>query len=691
VEGGGGAGPAGSMVQEFVCAVCGDLAQVPVQTACSHVFCGGCLEAWRGAQVREGRSPAQVPCPKCNAPLGSGGARPLRECNPLAARLLGRVPCRCPLHAQGCTWRGDYDQLQSHLVAADAHTDLPKAGVPARPRAADPGASAPGAASAGNSVPGAASSGVAPPGAAPAANGGADAADTFKEEGNRQFRAGQYREALRLYSRAVALSPGRAALYGNRAAAWLMLGANAECVADCEVAVGLDAAYTRGYSRMAKALMRQGELSGARRALEGGMRAAPGDAALRKEARDFEPLLAALQQAAQALRDGRADEALLLLSGIMKGDDCPPLASLLSARASLALGRCAPALRLGLGTLKKFSQAPSTGGAARTGEAQVAAERAREWLSSTDTGSRTMDLGDGVGDTSRTDILFQGFSICAGALYCEGEFEKALEHAREALRIDPDSPEGSRAYKKMRKVSRAYGEAQAASKERAFEEVETKIGEALEADPQLGTAPLAALLFTERAGARLRLKNFKGTVLDCDAALKVQPDCRGAFLHKSSALQAAGDLEGASAAISELLSFHPGDGVAQERQGKLRFEVRKAKRPDYYGLLDISSVTSGPEIKASYKKQCLLWHPDKHEEGEPREKAEARFKLIGEAYDVLSDERKRALYDEGHDMEAILERVQAAERAYREGPRRGHGGCGGGGCGGGGCGPGACG
>ena len=88
---------------------------------------------------------------------------------------------------------------------------------------------------------------------------------------------------------------------------------------------------------MAKALMRQGELSRARRALEGGLRAAPGDVSLKKEVQDFEGVLTPLQQAAEALRGGQADEALLLLSGMMQGDDCPPLASLLAARASLAL------------------------------------------------------------------------------------------------------------------------------------------------------------------------------------------------------------------------------------------------------------------------------------------------------------------------------------------------------------------
>ena len=662
VEGGGGAGPAGSMVQEFVCAVCGDLAQVPVQTACSHVFCGGCLEEWQGAQAREGRPRGEVPCPKCNAALGAEGGRPLRECNPLAARLLGRVPCRCPLHTQGCAWRGDYDQLQSHLVASDAHTNLPGpgAGVSAAPQAGRP-----------------------PPPDTPAAAGRADAADTFKEEGNRHFRASQFREALRLYSRAVALEPGRPALYGNRAAAWLMLGANAECVADCEVAVGLETGYARGYSRMAKALARQGQLSLALRALECGLRAAPGDATLQKEAEKFEEIAAPLGMAEQALQEGRAEEAMTLLGKVVSDNDCPPAGDLLAARAALALGRCAPALRLGLGTLKKFSQAPSAASAARAGAALAAAERAREQLWG---GSSGLMGGRGAGDTSRTDILFQAFSICAAALYREGDFDKALDHAREALRIDPDSPEGTRAYKRMRKVAQAFRQAQEKTKERAFDEVEVRIGEALEADTQLGSAPLAALLHAERAGARLRLKNFKGCVQDCDAALVAQPDCRGAFLHKSSALQAAGDLEGASGTIEELLRLHPGDTVAQERQTKLRFEVRKAKRPDYYGLLGISTITSGPEVKSAYKKQCLAWHPDKHEEGTPREQAEARFKLIGEAFDVLSDDHKRALYDQGHDLEAILERVQAAERAYREGPRRGHrGGCGSGGCGPGGC------
>jgi hypothetical protein len=50
----------------------------------------------------------------------------------------------------------------------------------------------------------------------------------------------------------------------------------------------------------------------------------------------------------------------------------------------------------------------------------------------------------------------------------------------------------------------------------------------------------------------------------------------------------------------------------------------------------------------------------------------AAFKLLGEALEMLSDDFKRKLWDEGYDKEAVDERVRAAERAAREEPRGHH-------------------
>jgi len=64
---------------------------------------------------------------------------------------------------------------------------------------------------------------------------------------------------------------------------------------------------------------------------------------------------------------------------------------------------------------------------------------------------------------------------------------------------------------------------------------------------------------------------------------------------------------------------------------------------DYYATLGISREATSEEIKKAYRKKALESHPDRNP-GDP--KAEQQFKLISEAYEVLSDENKRRIYDQ---------------------------------------------
>ena len=71
-----------------------------------------------------------------------------------------------------------------------------------------------------------------------------------------------------------------------------------------------------------------------------------------------------------------------------------------------------------------------------------------------------------------------------------------------------------------------------------------------------------------------------------------------------------------------------------------------ASKRDYYEVLGVSKNASDDEIKKAYRKLAVKYHPDKN----PGDKeAEAKFKEINEAHDVLSDKQKRARYDQfGH-------------------------------------------
>ena len=68
---------------------------------------------------------------------------------------------------------------------------------------------------------------------------------------------------------------------------------------------------------------------------------------------------------------------------------------------------------------------------------------------------------------------------------------------------------------------------------------------------------------------------------------------------------------------------------------------------DYYEILEITRDADGATVKKAYRKLALKYHPDRNEGDK---EAEEKFKQINEAYQVLSDEQKRATYDRyGHE------------------------------------------
>ncbi|KAJ4958154.1 hypothetical protein NE237_025265 [Protea cynaroides] len=65
---------------------------------------------------------------------------------------------------------------------------------------------------------------------------------------------------------------------------------------------------------------------------------------------------------------------------------------------------------------------------------------------------------------------------------------------------------------------------------------------------------------------------------------------------------------------------------------------------DYYNILKLDRNATDEDLKKSYRKLAMKWHPDKNPND--KKEAEAKFKQISEAYEVLSDPQKRAVYDQ---------------------------------------------
>jgi len=66
--------------------------------------------------------------------------------------------------------------------------------------------------------------------------------------------------------------------------------------------------------------------------------------------------------------------------------------------------------------------------------------------------------------------------------------------------------------------------------------------------------------------------------------------------------------------------------------------------PDYYETLGVPKGATDEQIRKAYRKLAMKWHPDKNPNA--NEEAAQKFQDIGEAYDVLSDKEKKAIYDQ---------------------------------------------
>lgn len=88
---------------------------------------------------------------------------------------------------------------------------------------------------------------------------------------------------------------------------------------------------------------------------------------------------------------------------------------------------------------------------------------------------------------------------------------------------------------------------------------------------------------------------------------------------------------------------------------------------DYYETLGVSKDASDQEIKAAYRKQALKWHPDRNKASEATE----RFKEVNKAFEVLSDSKKKEMYDQyGHEAfeRSGGGRGAPGQGSYQQGP-----------------------
>lgn len=428
-------------------------------------------------------------------------------------------------------------------------------------------------------------------------------AEDEKNTGNDFYRQKDYFKAIKYYTNAINLVPEKAAYYGNRAAAYMMINNFPNALDDSQKSVEKDPSFFKGGLRMIKCYIALGNLTAASRALQD----------LKSRDPDNSSSYASETTNISRLRDLEASA-----DKDMNKNDYRKVVYVMDR----ALEMAPPCVNY------KTKRAECLALLGRYNEAQEASNE-----------------------------MLRANSLNAGALYVKGlclfyqdQLDKARQHFLQVLRVDPDHSKARLAVKDVKELESTKQRGNAAFTSGKNEEALKLYKAALLICPnnKLTNAKLHANI----AAVYMKLRNYEEAVKECTAAVKLDEGYIKAYARRIVCYQ---ELDQHEEAVRDAEKLHKMEHSRDSKQ-RLRdanIKLKMSKRKDYYKILGCSKSATEEEIKKAYKRAALKHHPDRHSHGTDEEKAaaEKQFKEVGEAYSVLSDSNKKMRYDNGEDLD----------------------------------------
>lgn len=179
-------------------------------------------------------------------------------------------------------------------------------------------------------------------------------------------------------------------------------------------------------------------------------------------------------------------------------------------------------------------------------------------------------------------------------------------------------------------------------KEENYREASEYYSKALEVSPNIKVVP-KLLYFRALAKSKLGFASIRDAINDCtrsmtDATLSKVLHLRGqCYLTLRNFRKSIEDFE----TLFKMEKSKDVENLLKEA----RLRLMRSQSKNYYDILEVKKSASQADIKKAYRNLALIHHPDKHSDDDKLEQQEI-FKRISAANDVLSNQRKRAAYDE---------------------------------------------
>ena len=424
----------------------------------------------------------------------------------------------------------------------------------------------------------------------------------LKELGNNQFKNQNYTSAIDYYTRGIELNQSEPVLYANRATCFKCLGRYKESVSDYKRAIQLGPRNTKNLKKLSSVYIILGNFGEASMLLQKCCNLEPGDSShsyelnrVKKMVEDFEKIN---EKVKETKWDDVEEESKKLLES----------ASSFIELQKIYIHACLE--------LCKFQQV---------------IDYIKNNVSSY---------------TKSKDEEFQ--YLLAKTYYFKGDYDLAKREINDLIRHGYNDDKYKKLKKNIETINEVKTRANTLFKSQKYSQAIEEYNKLLDFDPD--NKNFMSLILTNKALCQKKLGNNMDALKDVDKAIEYNPNYPTAYIRRALIYEEFKMFDDAKADLSKAKELDPNNTKIDGYMNEANQKAEGAKNRDYYKILGINRNASADEIKKAYRKMALKYHPDRNSESEESKKiAQRKFQEISDAYVVLSDPKKKSMFDQGVD------------------------------------------
>ena len=239
------------------------------------------------------------------------------------------------------------------------------------------------------------------------------------------------------------------------------------------------------------------------------------------------------------------------------------------------------------------------------------------------------------------------YLLRAKAYLQQENLEKCKADLGAILRNEPEHTAAKALHRQVKKYQRAIDEAKTLEAGRQYQPAVDKLRAALETfSPPIESSTLKQGL----CRCQLKLKQGAEAASWCEKAHRAEPDDLAVLFTLADAKALNGEEHAALQLLKTAQHRFRNNMELHQKVQQLENRIKQQSKVNYYKVLGLTRSASQKEVKRAYHKLAMKYHPDKVAADE-KATAEATFKKVARAYEVLGDEEMRRRYDNGEDVD----------------------------------------